>query len=428
MSGRRLSAAGRGGLGAVMGAKNVKAVAAGGNREVTVSDKAGLTAYLKTLIDEVKEKAAALTDIGTPVLVNKINAHGTLGTRNNSRETFAKAKAISGEYIKDTYMEKRIACRGCPVACGKTVAIPHGDAGGRTVKMPEYETIYSLGSMLENDDIVSIMNANTVCDDLGLDTISMGVTLSFVAECLEKGIVTESELGYPVRFSDGEHLTELLKKTAKREGVGDILALGSKKIAERFGKEASRYLYEVKGMEIAGHSARGLRMMSLGYATSSRGGSHHDARPVYSEPGVDPGFDGQAEYVVKCQHNTAVGDSLVMCRFLYERAFGMAISEKLVKAVSLVTGWDLTLDELELTGERIYNLERIINTDRGVRRSDDTLPYRVMHEPIGDGPAKGRYCPPDILDEMLDVYYDLRGWDKDGVPKNDTLLRLGLEG
>ena len=426
MSGRRLSAAGRGGLGAVMGLKNLKAVAAGGDEEITVFDKPGLTAYLKTLIDDVRQKAQALTDMGTPFLVNRINAHGTLGTRNNSRETFDRAEAISGELIKDTYVENRIACRGCPVACGKTVAVPRGEAGGRSVKMPEYETLYSLGSMLENDDIVSIMNANSVCDDLGMDTISMGVTLSFVAECLERGIVTEAELGFPVHFADGEHLTELVRKTAYKEGVGEILSLGSRKIAERFGGDAAKYLYEVKGMEIAGHSARGLRMMSLGYATATRGGSHHDTRAIYTEPGVDPGFEGQAEYVVKSQHSTAVGDSLVMCRFLYERAFGMAISETLVKVLNLVTGWGMILDELELTGERIYTLERIIGTDRGIRRSDDTLPYRVMHEPIGDGPAKGRYCPPEILDEMLDAYYTIRGWDADGVPTEETLSRLGL--
>ncbi|MBN1882563.1 MAG: aldehyde ferredoxin oxidoreductase family protein [Deltaproteobacteria bacterium] len=426
MSGRRLSAAGRGGVGAVMGAKKLKAVVAGGDEEITVADKPALTEYLKTLIDDVREKAKGLTDIGTPILVNKINAHGTLGTRNNSRETFSQAGAISGEVIKEKYMEKRIACRGCPVACGKTVAVPRGDAGGRSVKMPEYETIYSLGSMLENDDIISIMNANSVCDDMGLDTISMGVTLSFVAECLERGAVTEEDLGYPVRFADGEHLTDLVKKTAYKEGVGELLALGSRRLAERFGGDAAQYLYQVKGMEIAGHSARGLRMMSLGYATSTRGGSHHDTRPVYSEPGVDPGFEGQVEYVVKCQHNTAVGDSLVMCRFLYERAFGMAISETLVKVIALVTGWDQTLDELELTGERIYTLERIISTDRGIRRADDTLPYRVMHEPIGEGPAKGRYCPPEILNNMLDAYYRMRGWDEDGVPTDETVSRLGL--
>jgi aldehyde:ferredoxin oxidoreductase len=275
--------------------------------------------------------------------------------------------------------------------------------------------------------MVSIMNANAVCDDLGLDTISMGVTLSFAAECLERGVVTEGELGFPVRFADGEHLAELVKKTAYKEGVGEMLALGSRKLAECFGGDAARYLYDVKGMEIAGHSARGLRMMSLGYATSTRGGSHHDARALYTEPGVDPGFEGQVEYVVKSQHNTAVGDSLVMCRFLSERAFGMAISEKLVRTISLVTGWNLTLEELEMIGERIYTLERIINTDRGIMRRDDTLPYRVMHEPIGEGPAKGRFCPPEKLDEMLDTYYELRGWDPDGIPTDETLSRLGLE-
>ena len=197
-------------------------------------------------------------------------------------------------------------------------------------------------------------------------------------------------------------------------------------MADAIGGNARDYLYSVKGLEIAGHSARGIRSMGLAYATSTRGGSHHDARPKYSEPDLDPGFEGAPEYCVSSQNCTAVGDSLVMCRFLMERGFGTQINDTLTEAVNLVTGFDLTPGELSLIGERIYTCERLINTGRGVRRAHDTLPRRVMMEPIPDGPAKGRYCPVDELDKMLSRYYSLRGWDGDGVPTKENITRLEL--
>jgi aldehyde:ferredoxin oxidoreductase len=255
----------------------------------------------------------------------------------------------------------------------------------------------------------------------------MGVTMAFVAECLEKGIVTEKELGGDVPFGNGPAIPDLIRETAAREGIGEILSLGSAGISRRIGKDAYKYLYAVKSLELAGHSARGLRSMSLSYAVSTRGGSHHDGRPNYLSVDPDPGFALQPPYLVRNNHFTALGDSLVMCRFTTERGFGTPINESLAAMVNAVTGWSMSAEELEKIGERIYNLERLINVGRGVGRKDDTLPYRVMHEPIPDGPVKGRYCPEEKLNEMLDEYYALRGWTRDGVPTAEKLAELGLK-
>jgi len=425
--GKRPGAAGRGGMGAVMGSKNLKAVVVRGSRRTEIADKPGLVSYLRGRIDVLMENGSALHDHGTPILVNMINGKGMLCTHNNARETFDLASNISGEVMRDEYRDKDITCHGCPLACGKNVKAKAGPYAGKPVKMPEYETLYSLGSMLDNGDMNSIINGNHLCDLMGLDTITMGVTLSFVAECIEKGVVSKEDLGGAVEFADGQQMIDLIGKTARLEGLGAKLALGSQRLADEFGGDAHKYLYAVKGLEIAGHSARGLRGMSLSYPTSTRGGSHHDGRPKYVMPESDPGFEPQPEYIRKSQYFTAVGDSMVICRFTAERGFGLMLGVELLKALNCVTGWEMDLDELETIGERVYNLERMINVSRGVSRRDDTLPYRVMNEPIPEGPAKGRYCPQEDLDAMLDEYYRLRGWSGQGIPTDDKLAELGLK-
>jgi len=424
--GVRPGAAGRGGMGTVMGAKNLKAVVAVGNRKTQIAHPRELKAFLKDKSDSLKSGTALFTTDGTPMLVKMINARGLLCTHNASKETCDFADDIGADVLKERHVVKNIACHGCPVACGKTVSVPHGEYAGRTLKMPEYETIYAMGPMLDNRDIVSIINGNGICDLLGVDTISMGVTLSFVAECLERGVITEQDIGGKVDFADGNGMVDLIRATAMRKGIGDLLSQGSERLAERFGPEARKYLYSVKGLEIAGHSARGLRPMSLGYATSTRGGSHHDTRPKYLDPGEDPGFNGQPEYNVKSQHFSTIGDSLVMCRFVEERGFGLSSNEGVEQVLNYVTGWDISAGDLDVIGERIYNLERMVNVRRGISRKDDTIPYRTMNEPVPGGPAEGRHCPREDLDAMLDEYYRLRGWTRDGIPTSKKLSELGL--
>jgi aldehyde:ferredoxin oxidoreductase len=425
--GKRLGVAGRAGMGAVMGSKNLKAVLVRGTKKTRIADREALKQVLKEKYPDLKQNAAALTNMGTPFLVKFINSKGLLGTRNNTKEVYEHFHDISGELIKEKYWEEDTACFGCPVACGKKIRIKKGEYAGKKVKMPEYETIYALGSMLDNRDVESIFDGNHLCNLLGLDTISMGVTLAFVAECMEKGIVTEEDLGESVKFEDGAGMIEFIKKTANKAGIGEYLAMGSTRLAEKFGGDAYKYLHAVKGLEIPGHSPRGLRGMSLSYPTSNRGGSHHDGRPNYATADSDPGFETQPEYILKSQCFTAVGDSLVICRFIAERGVGTPLNEDMVHMVNSVTGWNLQLEDLEKIGERIYNLEHLINIRRGFRREDVTLPYRVMNEPIPDGPAKGRYCTRADLDSMLDQYFRLRGWDRNGVPTDEKLIELGLK-
>lgn len=425
-SGSRISAAGRMGLGAVMGAKNLKAIAVQGNAKASIASPDALAQFLKSRLSILRDQTKELTELGTPVLVKIINDRGMLASRNNQREIFPEWEAISGERMAKEFKKKNVACRRCPVACGKLVSVPSGEFGGQNVKMPEYESIFSLATMCDNPDIVSLFTINTLCDELGLDTISMGVTLSFAAECLERGLLDEKRLGAANLFGNTEALARLIKDTAYRRDAGEMLSLGSEKLAEELGENARDFLYSVKGLEIAGHSARGIRTMGLAYATSNRGGSHHDARPRYPEPDFEISAGEIARYCVESQNFTALGDSLVMCRFTMERGFGRLINESLVEAFNLVTGWDLSQEDLSEAGARIYTLERLINCSRGVSRKDDTLPKRVMTEPIPDGPAKGRYVPKESLDAQLNEYYALRGWDGEGKPTRETLQKLHL--
>jgi len=422
-SGSRQSAAGRGGIGAVLGKKKLKAVVAGGKGAIECADGEGLRAWLKERLPGVRQKAAPLSTMGTPFLVNIINARGMLATRNNSREIFEKVDALSGERIRDHFRRKDVACRGCPVACGKLV----NDSTGRPVKMPEYETLYAMGSMLDNADLLSIIDANAMCDEVGIDTISFGVTLAFLMECMERDIVSPQDMDMEIAFGSTSGLAELVRRTGYREGAaGELLALGSERLAQRFGGDAHKFLYTQQGLEMAGHSARGLRNMGLAYATSNRGGSHHDARPNYAGDAEDTGFDGQPEYCVESEHNTALGDSLVMCRFIQERLFGAHLNEAYLYPLRAVTGWDMDLPELKRIAERIYTLERLINVARGATRGTIQLPWRVMHEPIPEGPSAGRHVPQQELSCMLHRYYECRGWDERGIPGEEKLRELDL--
>jgi len=409
-----------------MGAKNLKAVLVKGSKRTHVADRESLTIVLKERYPFLKKNMAPFKTLGTPFLVHLINSLGLLGTRNNRGEVFAHAGDISGEFMKEKYKDRDTACYGCPVACGKMVHVRKGVYAGETVKMPEYETLYAFGSMMDNRDLDCIIEANHLCSLMGIDTISMGVTLAFVAECLEKGIIKEQDLGARVAFSNGEPFTELIRKTATRQGIGRLLSMGSARLAKSFGEDSYKYLHAVKGLEVAGHSARGLRNMSLSYAVSTRGGSHHDSQPNYLAVDPDPGFGPQPQFTFRNNAFTAVGDSLVLCRFIAARGIGTPLNEDMVRLVHAVTGWSLSLEELERIGERIYNLERLINVHRGVSRKDDILPSRVMNEPIPDGPVKGRFCLPKDLDAMLDAYYELRGWTPEGIPTEGKLKELGL--
>ncbi|MFC7225597.1 aldehyde ferredoxin oxidoreductase family protein [Halalkalicoccus sp. GCM10025322] len=431
----REGVAGRGGSGAVLGSKNVKAVAIReGDFQPKPVEKGALQQLVTGQMGALMDETQMLQEYGTSGLVNPVNEMGKLGRRNVQHEQSDSedAEAISGERLKAEHITEDTTCAGCPVACGKHVEAP--DEGIEEAKIPEFETIYAVAPMQEVYDVKETIKTNNVCDEMGLDTISFGVTLAFARECYDRDLLPEEMLPDDpslLEFGNDAGVAELARRTGLREGFGDALAEGSFRLADETTdpEEAEKYLYGHNGVEFAAHSARGLKGMSIGYATATRGGSHHDTRPTLQYTGEhDETTEGTPEFAARSQHYTALGDSLTQCRFVSEGGWGKRINDRYRDAINLATGWDLTTEEVEEIGERIYNLERIINVERGVAsRETDTLPHRVLHEPIPDGPAEGMYCPPEELRAMLDEYYTFRGWDQeDGTPTAETIERLDL--
>lgn len=424
----REAVGGRGGIAAVLGAKGLKAVAVRGNRKTDLADPASLKELVAERREVLSKTTEALKTYGTPFLVQPVNALGALGARNQAREWTEDVRGLGGELYKERYWVKDTTCLRCPVACGKSVEVPEGHHKGLRWKIPEFETLYSLGTMNEVWDAGAMVRAEELCDKLGLDTISMGVSIAFLLACAEAGLAPKESDGVPLRFGDPETLLRLIELTARRESIGDLLAEGSARMADRFGPASRALLYCVKRLELPAHSARALKGMSIGYATGTRGGSHHDTRPT---PQYAQGFDrhgtgGKALFAMKSQHFTAVGDSLVLCRFTAERGLGLLLNENYTRAVGAATGWDIGVEELERIGERIVNLERSFNVREGVARSADVLPHLVMSEPIPSGPSRGMRCPEEELNAMLDEYYALRGWTPDGIPSPEKLAELKL--
>ncbi len=425
----REGVAGRGGIGAVLGSKNIKALVVKGSRKTQVADANGLRELIDSRKEALEKGTAGLKNLGTPVLVNMINTVGGLGVRNLQEEHSSRAPEIGGERLKELFFERNDTCFGCPIACGKTLRLPAAQDGLRW-KMPEYETLFSLGSMTDNWDPTSLLRLNALCDQWGLDTISMGVTLSFALECFERGYLTAQDAGgRALRFGDASLLLELVQETGKRQGFGDALAEGSFRLAQKIGKGAADLLYCFKKVEAAGHSARALKGMSIGYPTATRGGSHHDARPTLHYLGEFDRTKAQIapSFALRTQNFTALDDSLTQCRFASERGYGGLINENYLKMINAVTGWGLNLAEVERLGERIYNLERAFNCREGVSRKDDTLPFRVANQPIPSGPSQGMFCPPQEFNALLEEYYRLRGWDGNGIPSAGKLKDLGLD-
>ena len=426
----REGVAGRGGSGAVLGSKNVKAVAIReGEFEPEPADESGLRNLAIGQMGELMEGTEMLQEYGTPGLVNPVNEMGKLGRHNNASELVAEAdaEAISGERLEAEYVTEDTTCANCAVKCGKHVSVE--SAGITQAKIPEFESLFATSPMTESYDVERVIEANDLCDRFGMDTISWGVTVAFAREAHERGLLDADEPG--LEFGDSEGLVELAELTARREGIGDRLAEGSARLADSLSADAddpTKYVHGVKGLELAAHSPRGLKGMSIGYATSTRGGSHHDTRPTRQYAGeYDETTEGTPEFAARSQHFTALGDSLTQCRFVSEGGWGKAVNDRYRDAINAATGWDLTTEEVEAVGERIYNVERLINVERGIAsRETDTLPYRVQHEPIPEGPSAGMYCPPEELEAMLGEYYEFRGWDENGEPTAETLERLDL--
>jgi aldehyde:ferredoxin oxidoreductase len=409
-------AAGRGGMGAVMGGKNLKAVAASGTQPVTIADPEGyrsLASRLERVVDKNPVTGKSLQVLGTPVLVNIINAHGMFPTENFRRGVFNDAEGTSGEKIAESLLLRQSACYKCPIGCGRTTRTKN-----KTGEGPEYETVWAFGAHLGISDLTAITEANYACNELGLDSITMGGTIGCAMELCEVGAWNGG-----LRWGDAGKLVAWVEDTARRRGVGAELGLGSKRLAAKYGRP--ELAMQVKGMEIPAYDPRGAQGMALSYATSNRGGCHMRAYMIMPEILGHPVFldrfatAGKAEIVALFQDIAAVVDSAVLCRFLQ---FAMGIST-FSEMLRVVTGLDFCDEELMATGRRIYTLERLFNNRAGFTRADDTLPPRFFNEELQAGSSRHRLVR---LEEMLDGYYAVRGWDKDGVPLPETMADLGL--
>lgn len=417
-------AAGRSGVGAVMGSKNLKAVVVRGTGSIVVRDPQAFITICKDARRKLKEHPVTgqgLAAFGTNILVNILNEHGGLPVKNFSEAAvFPNAEKISGEHQAEKNLVRNKGCFGCPIGCGRVSHVPKGpfkSAG----EGPEYEATWTFGANLDIDDFEAVSKANFLCNELGLDPITLGGTISCATEMVDKGIIPRSVAD--LRWGDGAMLVDMVRKTAYREGFGDELAEGSYRLAEKYGYP--EYSMSVKKQELPAYDPRGQQGIGLNYATSNRGGCH--VRGYMTSPEVlglpvkvDPDeTEGKAALLKLFQDLTALCDAAGMCLFT---TFAIGLPE-IAAQVRTATGLDISDEEYLLAGERIWNLERLFNIKAGFTKKDDTLPPRLLHEPMKDGPHKGRVVE---LDKMLPEYYSLRGWDENGIPTEQKLQELGL--
>ncbi|MEM4770738.1 MAG: aldehyde ferredoxin oxidoreductase family protein [Acidilobaceae archaeon] len=423
-------AAGRGGHGAVWGSKKLKAIAVRGHMKPKIAREDIYREVSSKSIDIARKSpitSEALPMYGTAVLVNIINAHGIFPTRNFQTGVFPEAANISGEKIAETILDPKLQkeeiCWGCIIGCSRGSKIRGkwtGEGGG-----PEYETVWALGADTGVGDLEAVTKANYLCNELGLDTISMGATIATLMELVEKGKIPAEKLrGLDVRWGNGEALVELVWRTAYRSGIGDDLAEGALRLAKKYG--APELAMVVRGMELPAYDPRGSKGHGLAYATSNRGGCHLRAYVIAPEilgvPQLVDRFSvtGKAPIVKEFQDVFAALDSLVVCKFVSFSYWNDVLAAQL----SAVTGWDIGVQDFNIIGERIYNAERVFNILAfGDGEEYDTLPRRLLEEPMPEGPAKGHVVE---LKPMLEEYYKLRGWVK-GRPTRETLEKLGLK-
>jgi aldehyde:ferredoxin oxidoreductase len=408
----------RGGAGAVMGSKNLKAIVVEGDQKVKPADKDLFKFMLYEtgkLLKASPLTSQALPEFGTAVVMNVVNEIGALPTRNFQLSQFKGADKISGEAITDTILVKNQACWACPITCTRITKTKSGKEG----EGPEFESAWAFGAQIDVDDLDVIAEANFLCNDLGLDTISMGNTIGCAMELAEKGFI-ENDL----RFGQADQLLDLIRSTAYRSGIGADMADGSFRMAKKYG--APELSMSVKKLELPAYDPRGMQGQGLVFATGNRGACHETGNMLGPEvlalPRLIDRFatQGKPGIVSVHQNSAAVIDSLVYCKFA-----NMAVSEEFfARTLTAVTGEHFTVDDLMMVGERVWTLERLYNLREGFTQEDDTLPDRLLNEPVLEGPSKGFTVN---LAPMLAEYYAFRGWDKFGVPKPEKLKELSLD-
>jgi aldehyde:ferredoxin oxidoreductase len=420
--------AGRTGLGAVMGSKKLKAIVVSGCQKVEPANPELLKERVEDSRAKIKENPVTSPDgglhtYGTAILVNIINESGAYPTRNFQEAYFPDADEQSGETLVKKYLTGRGGCWGCPIVCGRRSDVPEGPYSVRDTEGPEYETIFAFGSDCGVKELDALTKANHLCDELGLDTISMGGTIACAMELVEKGKIPAEKLhGMNLRFGDPGSMIEAIWRTAYRAGIGADLALGSRALSEKYG--APEFSMAVKGMELPAYDPRSIQGIGLNYATANRGGDHVYGYMISPEVlglplKLDPyATEDKPKWTIILQDLTSAINSSVVCLFT---SFALGLPEY-AGMLAATTGFDLDADKLLKLGERVTNLERLMNNMYGLDRNEDILPKRLTEEPVPEGPSKGQISQ---VPEMINEYYALRGW-VDGKPTEDKLKELGI--
>lgn len=415
-------AAGRTGVGAVMGSKNVKAMVVRGTGKVDNADPDQMKDVVANVLQKIRENGVTgqgLPTYGSAVLVNIINENGIYPVNNFQKSYDPDADLISGETMTEKYLIKKHPCYRCTIGCGRYNKWNDKEGAG-----PEYETAWVFGSDCGIHDYDAIHEANDLCNKLGLDTISVGATIAAGMELVQRGYIKPEELdGTPLEFGNAQGMVEWVRKIAYGEGLGAKMALGSYRFADSYG--APELSMSVKKQELPAYDPRGVQGQALSYATSNRGGCHVRGYMISPEIlGLPQKLDrnsveGKATWTKIFQDLTAVIDSVGLCLF---SSFALGLTDY-AALVNAATGFNYTDEELLACGERIWNLERLHNLRVGYTAADDTLPKRLLNDPIPDGPSKGQM---HNLPELLALYYAERGWDEAGVPTPERLNTLGM--
>jgi aldehyde:ferredoxin oxidoreductase len=420
--------AGRTGPGAVMGSKNLKAIAVRGTSPAPVFDREALDVIGQDLsrrsLGPATEKYRTL---GTLANVSVFNRLGTLPTRNFQQSTFDEAESVSGEEFHETHFVKNAHCANCTIGCEKIMVTTDGgpEARGRM----EYESAFALGPLVGLGNSNAVIRASRFCDEAGMDTISAGATIAWAMECFEKGLLTTEDTGgVELRFGSEEALATALEMIAERRGLGDLLAEGSRRASETVGRGSGDWAMHVKGLEMPGYEPRSLKTMALGLAVSTRGACHNrssayeaDFSSRVDRLSVD---DERGRITMEGEDFSSVLDSLIWCKFL-RKAFDDFYAES-ADIYEHITGWQMTPEELKQAGERINNLKKLFNIREGWSREDDTLPPRVRHEKLPTGVVEGVGLTTQDLDMMIRSYYRARGWTEDGDIPDEKLRELEL--
>jgi aldehyde:ferredoxin oxidoreductase len=422
--------AGRGGLGAVMGSKNLKAVVVGGDIRTPVYEADKLRVSVRQSVPEIKGRTRAFSDFGTAGGLLFSEEVGDLPIKNWAWGNWKEgALKISGESLRERMFKKRYSCGACFIGCGRVVeaATPYGVVKGGG---PEYETLAAMGSNCLVDDLEAIAVGNELCNRLGLDTISCGSVIGFAMEAFEKGLIAEKDIGYGIPWGDAKATLRLVKDIGLREGFGYLLGEGVKRAAEEIGKGAERFAVHVKGLEATMHDPRAFASLGLTYATNPNGATHWAASylleakfaiPELGYPELLDRFseEGKPQLVKTMQDYVTMFNSIKMCRFLLRVS-----PSQIVEWFNLVTGFGHDVQSFLLSGERITNLKRLCNLRLGFGRREDTLPARFIQDKRGTGGA-AEYLP--NIEDMVSRYYEERKWDDEGIPLPSKMEELGLE-